>query len=105
MRDIPKLYPCVRLDKYVVMPNHIHCILVVSAQDGNAGRRDVRTIIGQYKMSVTKRIRAMEPGKQIWQRSFYDHVIRSQADYENIWRYIDDNPRRWKEDKFYIPTP
>ena len=52
-------------------------------------------------MSVTKKIRIMEPEKQIWQRSFHDHVIRNQKSYEKIWTYIENNPVKWEEDCFY----
>ena len=94
---IPQVYPGVRIDKYVVMPNHIHAIIVI---DGGAA--DLCTVIGQYKMSVTKRIRETAPGQMVWQRSFHDHVIRNQAGYEKIWLYIDGNPLKWEDDCFYV---
>lgn len=90
--------PCIRLDKYVVMPNHIHAILDFQ----NSGTADLNVVIGQYKMSVTKRIRQKMPGFQVWQRSYHDHVIRTQSGYEKIWMYIDNNPLKWEEDCFYI---
>ena len=94
---IPKLHPEIRLDQYVVMPNHIHVIFDV--QDSKA---DLAVVIGQYKMSVTKKIREIIPELTVWQRSFHDHVIRNQSRYERIWCYIEDNPRKWEEDCFYI---
>jgi hypothetical protein len=68
----------------------------------NTEKNDVAVIIGQYKTSVTKRIRQNKPGFQVWQRSFHDHVIRNQAGYEKIWTYIDNNPLKWDEDCFYL---
>ena len=98
---IPQIHPKIQLDKYVVMPNHIHGIFVVSAEKSNMGLEDLSIVIGQYKMSVTKQIRRQEPDRKVWQRSFHDHIIRSQKGYEKIWMYIEDNPRKWKEDCFY----
>lgn len=53
-------------------------------------------IIQQFKGYITK-----QTGKSIWQKSFYDHVIRDETDYQMIWRYIDENPIRWEEDELY----
>ena len=99
LKKIPELYPAVRLDKYVVMPNHVHGIFAV--ENELDGVRDLSVIIGQYKMAVTKEIRIYEPNKNVWQRSYHDHVIRNQAGYEKIWMYIENNPLKWEEDCFY----
>ena len=89
------------IDKYVVMPNHIHGIFIVT--DSEESRlKDLSVIIGQYKMSVTKIIRNIEPGRIVWQRSFHDHVIRNQKSYEKIWTYIENNPQKWEEDCFFV---
>ena len=98
---IPELNPKIILDKYVVMPNHIHGIFIVQAENAEEGLDDISIVIGQYKMSVTKKIRIREPGRKIWQRSFHDHVIRNQKQYEKIWMYIENNPLKWEEDCFY----
>ena len=94
-------YQTVKIDKYVIMPNHVHAILDVQESGENA---DLNVIIGQYKMAVTKRIRELKPGFEVWQRSYHDHVIRNQSRYERIWSYIEDNPRKWEEDCFYMTT-
>ena len=96
---IPDIYPWIRVDKYVVMPNHVHVILIA---DENDMQVSIANIVGQYKMSVTKLIRKSSPEKIVWQRSFHDHIIRNQKSYEKIWNYIEDNPRKWEEDCFYI---
>ena len=96
--DIPKYYDSVLIDKYVVMPNHVHMILVLQ---NTKDRPDVPTIIGQFKRGVTKEIHGMEPEMMVWQRSFHDHIIRNQAGYEKIWTYIENNPLKWEEDCFY----
>ncbi len=59
----------------------------------------VSRIIKQMKGYVSKKI-----GKSVWQKSFYDHVIRNENDYLEIWQYIDSNPAKWTDDKFYHET-
>ena len=96
---ISQLNPDVRIDKYVIMPNHIHVIFdVQNCRDG----MDLSVVIGQYKMTVTKKIREKIPNFQVWQRSFHDHIIRDQRSYEKIWNHIEGNPSKWEEDCFYI---
>ena len=88
----------VRVDKYVVMPNHIHMILVL---DGD-NPPDVPHIISQFKGAVSKEVRKKYPGIQLWQRSYYDHVIRDQHSYEQIWLYIEGNPQCWEKDDHFV---
>lgn len=97
---IPEINPFIRLDHCVVMPNHIHAILDVSAEN----KKNLNVVIGQYKMSVTKQIRKIMPDFQVWQRSYHDHIIRNQKSYEKIWMYIENNPLKWKEDCFYVTS-
>ena len=79
------------IEKYVIMPNHIH--LIVHKTNGKSICDDVRS----FKGLVTKKI-----GKSIWQDSFYDHVIRDEADYLIKWNYIEENPEKWAEDEYYL---
>ena len=60
-------------------------------------------MIAWFKYTATKEINRMtgNTGARIFQRSFHDHIIRSEADYQKIWEYIEDNPRRWAEDCYY----
>ena len=100
------IYETVRVDKYVIMPNHVHFILAI--QNGRtqfAPTEDTRTqfaptisrIIKQFKGKITK-----EVGFSIWQKSFYDHIIRDETDYLRIWDYIEYNPDKWTEDQYFI---
>ena len=98
IQQVATHYQSVHVDKYVVMPNHIHMILCLHCD----GQNNVQQVIGQFKAGVTREVRKLYPEIQIWQRSFHDHVIRSQADYERIWLYIEGNPQRWVEDCFYV---
>jgi REP element-mobilizing transposase RayT len=97
---IPKIYPTVHVDKFVIMPNHVHAILTID-HNSTENQQTLTKIVGQYKMTVTKNIRKISPDAVIWQRSFYDHAIRNQADYERIWTYIHGNPQKWSEDCYY----
>lgn len=97
--NIPGFYKNILIDKFVVMPNHVHMILVLNDGEKNPS---VSLIVGQFKRGVTMEVHRSHPEMEVWQRSFHDHVIRNQAGYEKIWQYIDDNPRKWEEDCFYI---
>ena len=89
-------YETVRVDKYVVMPNHVHLILTI--QNGRTQfAPTVSRIVKQFKGTITKQL-----GFGIWQKSFYDHIIRDEEDYLRIWEYIDNNPAKWAEDKYCI---
>ena len=98
--NIPKCYPPVILDKYVIMPNHIHLLLRLQNEDGRPMvAPTVSTVIQQLKGYVTKQV-----GQSIWQKSFHDHIIRNEESYKQIWQYIETNPIKWEEDCFYTPA-
>ena len=93
----------IRLDKYVIMPNHIHLLLRFVPAEGGQSRPPLQKVMQSLK-SVTTR-KCWEFGiSKLWQRSFYDHVIRSETDYLKIWQYIEENPLRWSEDVFFEPA-
>ena len=101
----------VELDEYVVMPNHLHGIIILK-QVVETPRRGVLTpvdvnpdtlgtIIGQFKSACTRRIRADYTRDFAWQARFYDHVIRDDVDLQRIREYIRVNPVKWEMDKYY----
>ena len=92
-------YDGVHVDKYVVMPNHVHMILKI---DDTGYNSNVNQIMAQYKSGVSRRIRQISKEMQVWQRSFHDHIIRNQKSYEHIWNYIDGNPQCWEKDCFFV---
>ena len=102
IKSIHRVYSNVTVDRYVIMPNHVH--LLVTLNDCNdtgglrAARPTVHTIVKSFKRMVTR-----ELGSSIWQTSFYDHIIRDEADFLNICRYIDENPAKWAEDTLFSP--
>ena len=98
IRNIPLHYTSVSVDQYVIMPNHIHLILMLRYHgDGRAMRAPtVSSIINQLKGYTTK-----QAGFPLWQKSFHDHIIRNEREYQKIWEYIVTNPLNWENDCFY----
>jgi REP element-mobilizing transposase RayT len=94
------------IGEYVIMPNHVHMILRISATDVLQGpmwasaptNASVPNLIRSFKTLTSKDL-----GESIWQRSYYDHVIRDEADYLVRVRYIEENPSKWLYDDYYIP--
>ena len=100
----------VNLDEFVIMPNHLHGIVVVNEGEGKTPHRGVSTkkahlkpdslgsIMGQFKSVCTKRIRGSGFGPFGWQPRFYEHIIRDESSLETIRQYIVDNPAKWELD-------
>ena len=95
IQEIEEYYSGVHVDCFVVMPNHVHILLTLNRKI----KCTVSTIISQYKGIVTKRC-----GMKVWQGRFYDHVIRDENDYLKIGQYIENNPAKWQEVRYYV-TP
>lgn len=106
IEQIPGVYREVQLDQYVVMPNHIHLLLRMQEPDlepqtkANMQRPTLHTVVRSLKTMVTKKL-----GYSIWQTSYYEHIVRNKRDYQEIWKYIEDNPSKWAEDRYYHPYP
>lgn len=90
----------IRIDKHVIMPNHIHLILDVDGDGASGKPRPTDGLVPKF-MSSMKRYTNKKAGQDLWQTSYYDHIIRSEADYLRIWNYIDTNPAKWPEDEYY----
>ncbi len=97
INEIKNKYPTVSVDKYVIMPNHIHMIIAISRSGTGDPSPTISTIMGWFKYQTTKEInnKRSSPSETFWQRSYFDHIIRGNQDYEEQWRYIDENPARW----------
>ena len=91
----------VTVDKYVIMPNHIHMILFIKNKNGTSKAPSPTNNLISHCVSTLKRFVNNDVGKNIFQRSFHDHIIRDEKDYLRIWEYIDTNPAKWTEDCFY----
>lgn len=95
-------YDDIVIDKYVIMPNHIHLLLsVFSVGIGSSGTPTPTNEKVAMFISTFKRFCNKQYNNNIWQRSYYDHIIRDDKDYQVRWQYIDDNPIRWLNDKYY----
>ena len=95
INDISAHYPAICVENYVVMPNHIHILLEILTDEGGRPMTapTVQTVVNQMKGIVTK-----QTGFSVWQKGFYDHIIRGREDFLEIWKYIDGNPLKWAED-------
>jgi REP-associated tyrosine transposase len=96
--------PYLHLDRHVVMPNHFHGIVIL---DGSEAVRDIQrpgaprslpAIIGGFKAASSRRIALLSDhaDRPVWQRSYYDRIIRNDRDLHTIRNYIDENPARWE---------
>ena len=93
--NIEKVYESIKVENYVIMPNHIHLLLLFDSSlcdDGGmrASRPTLHTVVRSLKTMVTKEI-----GQSIWQDSYFDRVIDSVEGYEEVWEYIEENPYKW----------
>lgn len=111
---IPDHFAHIQLDVFVVMPNHLHGILVIrdtpikvqpacnpTEKFGKPVPGSIPTVIRSYKAAVTKQINLICNTKYtslIWQRNFYEHINRDEQSLEMIRRYITENPWRWADD-------
>ncbi len=113
-------YPYVTLDEFVVMPNHLHGLIMITddSRRGNsdgmrrgvsltaptgatAKRKPLGRLIGAFKTVSTKRVNRLHglPGSPLWQRNYFEHVVRNEESLTKIRQYIRDNPLRWEFDK------
>ncbi len=106
MKLMNEKYSHIKIDKYVIMPNHFHFILEIKNKNMDENGLSHSAKPYNYEtskfVSLLKRYCNQEYGKNIWQASFNDHIIRGEKDYLKIWNYIDTNPMKWNEDCFYI---
>ena len=95
-------YTYMRCPQYVVMPNHLHALIVIEDMK-NVSDKSIAEFMRSFKsQSTVEYIRMVKAGKakpfegKLWQRSYYDHVIRNEQDFQEVWKYIAENPLRWQ---------
>ena len=99
---IEKRYPSIKIDKYVIMPNHIHFILVIANEAAGASPRPtVMDVVCAYKSLTTRKCKEIKPINKLFQTSFHEHILRGREDYEETVKYIYENPMRWHYDELY----
>ena len=102
IRALPLRYSMVSIDKYMIMPNHLHMIVQISGETGGTSPSPTLYDVVRVLKSLTTRLSRSRLGDApLWQRSYHEHVIRGENDYLEIWQYIDTNPARWAEDRYY----
>ena len=101
MALLEKRYPAWKVDQYVIMPNHIHAILILEETAGASPRPTLTDVVCAYKSLTTKYCKKYKPIEKLFQNSFYEHIIRGKEDYLEIAEYILGNPDKWHEDKLY----
>ncbi len=104
LTDTNKIYEDIKIDDYyIIMPNHIHFILILEetfGEDDDRAKMSVSKIVQQFKSVCTKEVRSkLNKDINLWQRSFYDRVIRNEKELYNIRRYIETNPAKWEIEK------
>ena len=109
LAELSRFYPELNVDKFIVMPNHLHAIMMI--QQGGTTRRSFPTLsdyIRRFKTLTTKLYidgvkNSIYPkfDKKVWQRSYHDRIIRNEQEYQKTWEYIDTNPIEWQKDSYY----
>ncbi|MBQ8868138.1 MAG: transposase [Oscillospiraceae bacterium] len=100
INQLNDFYNDISVDKYVIMPDHIHLLLTII---NGQSRTPVPTNINNRNSAVAKFVSTFkrfcnkEYGENIWQPRYYDHIIRNQEDYNETWEYIENNPIKWIE--------
>jgi REP element-mobilizing transposase RayT len=101
--DLPKHYPHIQLGSFCIMPNHVHAVIIIV--DVGAGLRPAPTkplseIVRAFKSFSARRINEIRktPGIPVWQRNYYEHIVRNAKEHNRIHLYIEANPANWLED-------
>ena len=96
-----EMRPDVELDAFVVMPNHLHGIVLLGRSEAATAARPLGAVIRGFKAATTRAASSAGhgPGHPLWQRNYYEHIIRSEESLEAIRAYIADNPARWAQDR------
>jgi putative transposase len=104
--ELRDTYPYVNLDAWVLMPNHLHGVVVITDESGDATnilmkRKPLGNLIGAFKTISTRHINELRgsSGTPVWQRNYYEHVVRSDAVLRRVRDYIQTNPGNWSTDK------
>ena len=82
---------------YVIMPNHVHMLVRVAGE----GDTSLGAFVRSFKARVTRGARAALAQEKVWQRGYYEHIIRDESDFAATWEYIENNPAKWAEDQYY----
>ncbi len=103
--EIENKFKNVKIPIYVIMPNHIHCIVEKTGDHAGSRQQDIvgwfkSMTTNEYIKNVKQNLYLPFDGK-LWQRGYYEHIIRNENEYIEICKYIDENPIKWESDKYY----
>lgn len=113
-QDLGQYFSHIHLSSWVVMPNHVHGIVCIDQYPESHFKIDrkfsdavpgsISAIVGSFKSATTRKINQIRQnsGATIWQRNYHEHVIRDEISRAKIQDYIIENPRSWRDDRFYI---
>lgn len=107
IQNLVKRYCNIEINKYVIMPNHLHMILCINKSINQCLWQEqspcptISDMVCTMKSIATKRVNKTLIPQKIWQPRFYGHIIRGEADYLKIWKYIDTNQIKWELDCYY----
>jgi REP element-mobilizing transposase RayT len=108
--QIPIYYSGIDISAFQIMPNHIHGIISIvgSTKERTLGILSLPDIVQRFKTLTMKRYidGVKQDGwerfdKKLWQRNYYEHIIRDEQDYQSIYQYISNNPVKWQDDAYY----
>lgn len=101
--SLSDIFPGIVLHEFIIMPNHMHGIIEISQRAGQSPAPTLGNIVGAFKSISTKRCNTIDnaSGRRIWQRNYYEHIIRNTKEYENITHYTYDNPANWLSDDYF----
>ncbi len=94
-------YTFLTVPAFIVMPNHVHAIIDIHGKNTHQEIRPLPQLMSAYKSRVSSRIRKLGLDSFCWHRSYYDHIIRNEYSYTNIFQYIRENPRTWHQDSLF----
>ena len=102
--ELNNRYHNIAVEDLIIMPNHIHGIIIIKDREEQSPSPTLGSIVGTYKSITTKIANRGDnlSGRIIWQGSYYDHIIRNEKELTAIRKYIEDNPAKWQEDHYYI---
>ena len=102
IRNVAEQYKTISIPCFVIMPNHVHMIVEIETYEiGSSGTPTPTNQTIPALVSTIKRLTNRMAGESLWQRGYYDHVIRNHDDYLQTWHYIESNPAKWSEDIYY----
>ena len=101
IETLSSLHHGVAVEASIVMPNHVHLLIGIEGANPTGYRSALSRLVGGLKAATTKALRQQGYNGRVWQAGFYDHVCRDEADYQRIYRYIEVNPSKWLQDRFF----